>query len=596
MSLIPVFPEYPQVDPTNLQHPEVLRWIPYLGALAALHLILALQMWWWQRRQFSSQALKRFGPGISLWRNLLKTALWAAAAWQLLVALAVPLGPPLKIEGKQYGADVIFCVDVSSSMQAQDVRPNRLEAVKAALGGMLDRFEGDRVGLLAFAGDPVLACPLTTDYDTAALFLDKLDGDSVPRDGTDLAAAIAAGLDDFPSDPDRGRILVLATDGEDNAGADVLEQVRRAKQAGVAILCVGVGSADGAYIPGQRDFFGRVYAKTWHGQPVRTRLDRAGLERIARESGGEYLPGDSPASLEKVAARVRQLKQGMGKAPDRYVREPLYQAPLLWAILLLLADALVSARGRGFWRVGEALWRRLSKRWRPTSKSAPIALVLLALAAGLSAADGDWSQYNAGNEAYRKGDFGAAAEAYRKAGGDQILEEAADYNLGNALFRSKDYQGAVNAYDAALKIDANDQDAQYNRDLAQRMLEQQRKNPQQNQQNQKNQQNQQNQQNQNGQGQSQGQGQGRSSPRPGQGSPQAGRGQGQLSRDQVETMMNQLRRDQKKYEGAFSPLKRYPKDQQKNEDPAERMFEQMTGMRPPNQPTPTPTDPNYKDW
>ncbi|HTB23174.1 MAG TPA: VWA domain-containing protein [bacterium] len=608
------------LNPSDLQNPQVLAWLPWLAALAALHLLLFLQQWWWQRRQFKSLALRRFGPGLSLWRGLLKMGLWCAAAWNLVLALAVPLGPPVKIEGKQYGADVILCVDVSSSMQAQDVQPNRLEAVKKALTGLLDSegMQGDRVGLVAFAGGAVVACPLTTDYDTAELFLDKLDVNCVPRDGTDLASAIGMALDGFGTDSTRGKLIVLATDGEDTVNSDVIGEALRAKAAGVAIECVGIGTAAGALIPGQTDVFGRVYAKMWHGQPVRTKLDRAGLERIAAVSGGEYLKGDSEASLGRMVARVEKLKKGLGKAPDRYVREPLFEVPLLWALALLLADSLLSLRGRGWLRVWEGFIKFLGRRWHPGRVLLPL-LCLLALAATARAdLDDGRSDYNAGNDAYRSGDYSAAAEKYRQAAAAANLQEASDYNLGNALFQQRDYQGAVNAYDQALKIQPEDQDAQYNRDLAQQMLDKKNKPDKKNKKNDKKGQNK----NQGGQqngGQQQGGGQqqqnggqqqggppqqsGGQQPSPGQGqqdssgqpepSPSQAPPGPRLNRDQIETMLNQLKNDQHKYEGAFNPLKHYG-NKPPPEDPAQQFLEQFGGLPRPS-PTPPP-DPDYKDW
>ncbi len=636
-------------SPADLAHPEVLAWLPWLGALALLHLGLLLQQWWWQRRQFGAAALKRFGPGFSLPRVLLKWALWAGAAWELLMALAVPLGPPQKIEGHQYGADVIFCLDVSGSMLAQDVQPDRLQVAKQVLQGILDSMDGDRVGLVAFAGGAVVACPLTTDYDTASLFLDKLDGGSVPRDGTDLASALAMALDGFGTAGDRGRLIVLASDGEDTVDSDALAQARRAGSQGVAVDCVGVGTTRGAYLPGQRDFFGRVYAKMWHGRPVLSRLDPEALKAIARASGGEFLRADSSDSVPRVVARIARLKKGLGKAPDRYVRDPLFQAPLLWALALLLAESLLSLRARGWARVFGALWKRLGRHWRP-GRALAVALGLLCLATAARAdlaIDAGRTAYNQGNAAYRAGDFAAAADAYRRAAQAPELSEAAQYNLGNALFRQGDYRGAIAAYDGALKLDSQDGNAQYNRALAEQMLQSRRKKPKKKKPKKKKNKkgnkkkrgnggsggNQPQPGNQQGQGQPQQQpgnqqGQGQPQPQPGnqqgQGQPQQQpgnqQGQGQsgqqpgnqqggsqpqnqpgpnpgprLSRDQIEAILNRLRLDQQRYAGAFNPLKHYG-GPQKPQDPMLQMLQQFTGV-PMGQPTPPPKqDPNYKDW
>jgi Ca-activated chloride channel family protein len=591
------------MNPADFQHPEILALRPALVALALLHLALALQQWWWQRRQFNAAALRRFGPGLSLWRGLLKTGLWAAAGWFLLNALAVPLGPPIKVEAPQSGADVVLCVDVSSSMLCMDENPNRLGAVKAGLQGLLDHLDGDRVGIIAFAGDAVMACPLTNDMDTASLFLEKLDIDSVPHDGTGLAPALDLARDGFPKDPLRGRLIVLATDGEDNAGSDVLDAARKCKDEGMPVFCLGVGSKEGALVPGRKDAFGRVYAKMWHGQPAKSIPDKAGLRRIAEAGGGEYADGGSNAALARAAERVRQLKQGLAKQPDRYVREPLYEIPLLWAVALLLIEGLLSARGGGSLRAGRGLWKGWLGLLRRRKAAAGLCLAL-GLAAGLRAQvwDSGRSPYNQGNQAYRQGDYGAAADAYKQSQAAAPDQESAPYNLGNALFKQGDYQGAVQAYQDALKLAPQDADAQYNLDLAQRMLDQKK--------NQKDKkggkkdgdkkggQGNQGQQ-QGGQGQQQGGQNGQSRGQNGQGQPKPGQGgQTKLSQDQVQAMMNQLRLDQKRYAGAFSPMKHYPRADQQPQDPMQAMMNQMMGLPPPPQAPPQkgPNGQDLKDW
>jgi Ca-activated chloride channel family protein len=597
---------------SDFQHPEFLAYRPWLIALAAIHLLLLVQQWWWQRRQFNAAALAAFGPGLSLWRGLLKWALWSAAGWMLLTALAVPLGPPTKVEGEERGADVILCVDVSSSMLAQDAQPNRLGALKQRLEGLLERLDGDRVGLVAFAGEAVVACPLTTDMDTLSLFLEKLDVDSAPRDGTGLAPAIKLALDSFPEDPNRGRLIVIGTDGEDTADSPVFQEAARAKAKGVPIFTLGMGTAAGALIPGRRDVFGRVYAKTWHGQPVHSKLDSAALRKIASLSGGAYDEGGGGAGLARIADQVRQLKQGLSKSQDRYVREPLYEKPLLWAFWLLLAESLLSARAGGWKRWGPAARKAFLRWWQPGA-----AVLLLLLPWRLHA--GARADYNAGNQAYRGGDFQGAASSYEKSLGQgaEAQQEAGLYNLGNARYQLGDYDAAISAYQSALKLQPQDQDAQHNLDLAQRRKQQQEQQDKQSKSGKKDQQGQGGQGGKNGQGGQQngqqagqqngqgspgGQGQGQGSnagkngpPQPGKGSPS---GQANaLNQDRVQAMMNQLRLDQRRYGGAFNPLKHYQRqDRQQPQDPMEQMLEQM-GMRPPRpQPQEQQGGNETKDW
>lgn len=582
----------------DFQHPEFLAYRPWLIALALLHLALFIQQAWAQRRQFAAASSARFGPALSLPRGLLKLGLWTAAGWYLLTALAMPLGPPTKVSSQQSGADVIFAVDVSSSMLAQDIQPDRLTALKQALDDLLGHLEGDRVGLVAFAGDAVVACPLTSDFDTVQLFLDKLDVDSVPRDGTGLAPALQTALNSFSSSDERGKLVVLATDGEDTDGSKVMAQAERAKQMGIPIFTLGLGTPGGALIPGRRDVFGRVYAKTYQGQPVRTKLDSATLKQIAAVTGGSYSEAGSARGLALAAERVRKLKQGLAQAQDRYVREPLYEDSLFIAFLLLLAESLLSARGGGWKRWAPAAAKAFRRWWHPKSKAKTAALLLLLLP--VAARAGVRQDYNAGNAAYRKGDYDAAAKAYESSlgQGDEKDQAGSLYNLGNARFQQNDFDAAISAYQQALKLTPSDQDAQHNLELAQKRKEEAE------QQKQGGKKGDKKGGQKKGQGQSQG-GQGQGQQGQGQGQPQAGVGQGQpkpgqaanaLNGDRAQAMMNQLRLDQKRYSGAFNPMKKYDRKDDQPKDPMEQMMEEM-GMRPkqPTQPQ-QGSGPEAKDW
>lgn len=583
---------------TEFQHPQFLALRPWLIALAALHTLLYMQQWWWVRRQFSAAASARFGPALSLPRGLLKLGLWAAGGWFLLTALAVPLGPPTKVESQQSGADIILAVDVSSSMLAQDIAPDRLSALKLSLNGLLDRLEGDRVGLVAFAGEAVVACPLTSDFETVSLFLDKLDIDSVPRDGTGLGPALQTALDAFSAGDDRGKLVVLATDGEDTAASKVLAQAERAKELGIPVFTLGIGTPGGALIPGRRDIFGRVYAKTYQGQPVRTKLDSGTLKRIAQITGAAYSEAGDRAGLARAAERVRQLKQGMAKAQDRWVREPLYEAPLLWAFLLLLAESLLSARAGGWKRWAPALGHAFRRWWHP--KVRPGALALFLLPALLSA--GPRQDYNEGNALYRQGDFQGAAAAYeRSLGSGSEKEQAAGlYNLGNARYQLQDLDAAVSAYEEALRLQPQDEDIKHNLELAKRQQQQGQGEGQKEGKKGDQKGGQQGGKPQSGQGQGgqkePGQAQGASGGTGKGGQPQPGGAPNALSQDKVQAMMNQLRLDQKRYSGAFNPMKKYERPDRQTQDPMQQMMEEM-GMRPKK---PQQEDkgggPEAKDW
>lgn len=578
----------------DFARPEFIAYRPWLFAWAALTLLLGLQQWWAHRKGITPSLAARFGPALSWWRSLLKWGLWSAAAWYLLLALATPLGEPVKVESEASGADVILAVDVSSSMYAQDVKPNRITALKSALNSFIMRLGGDRVGIVAFAGEAVIACPLTTDYDTSTLFLEKLDTDSVPSDGTGFAAAIKLCLDGFQADSKRGRMIVFATDGEDTLDSNAANEAKRAGEMGVPIYTLGVGTPEGGYIPGRPDIFGRVMAKTYQGQPIRTRLNAETLKRIASLSGGRYFEGASQAALNAAYDTVRGLKQGSAKSQDRYVRDPLYQQPLLIAIVLLLIEMMLSNRSGGTWKAALALWsrgRRLIER-RQVVRAAGLALALLSMGFSLDPGRGEVDE---GNALYRQGQYDKADEKYQASIAQKAGRFEPHYNLGNAKYMQQDFEGAISEYEEALKINPDDADAKYNLDLAKKRKEQKDKGGKGDSKDKKDGKDKGQQKGNDGKGGQGGQNGQQKQGQGGQGKPQPGQQgkAGDLSQDQIHAMMNMLKNDQRRYGQAFQPLKKHPKQDQ-SQDPMEQMFEQMTGRK--MRPQEAPSNPDRKDW
>jgi Ca-activated chloride channel family protein len=609
-------------DGLMYSYPQFLNWPWVVGAMVLGSALLLLRQYLAYRRAFSRGLTRRFGPGLSWTRAIAKLALWAAGAAALALALAGPLGPPIREQEETEGADVILAVDVSASMLSMDVRPNRLQALKSELSRFIDGCGGDRVGLVAFAGQPVVACPLTSDYETAQLFLDKLDNDSVPIDGTALGRALALCLDRFPPDPKRGRMIVLATDGEETMDSDLRGQARRCADAGIPVFTVGIGTEEGGMVPGSTDAFGRVFAKTYHGEPVRSRLNEATLREVASITGGQFFRGSSGDSLAAALQRLHELKKGKTAGAARFTREPLYQAWLWWAFWLLLAESLISQKGNS-WVHSLAQWSW--SRLRPQRKAF---LGLLAAGAfffltGFSLDPGR-SEYDQGNQAFRQGAFDKAAQDYQESL-SQKGRQCAEYNLGEAYFKQGDYQAASEAFQKAVDLDPKDQDAAFNLDLARRMQEQQKQDDKQGKnQKQKQKQNQPQQQNQDsksgsehqkgGSGQEQSKGGGqegsgksdkadqsdrsdRSDSSKGSGQAQQGGGSERkplgMNPDEAQAMMNMLANDQKRFADVFQPLKK--RQQQRPQDPFEQMFEQMSGMKlPPAQQEANRGD--VKDW
>ncbi|NIP79130.1 MAG: VWA domain-containing protein, partial [Actinobacteria bacterium] len=207
----------------------------------------------------------------------------------LALALARPQFGSRVETVRSVGQDIVVALDLSRSMLAEDVAPNRLERARLAILRLVRGLDGDRIGLVAFAADAFVQSPLTIDYGAAAMFLDAMHPDLMPVQGTDLGAALRVSLDALEAGDRDARVVVLVTDGEDHEDA-FAEELRRAVEAGVQVYLVGVGATDGAPIPvygddGTRQGFFRDEA----GNVVTTRLVEETFQRIVREAGADYV-------------------------------------------------------------------------------------------------------------------------------------------------------------------------------------------------------------------------------------------------------------------------------------------------------------------
>lgn len=241
-------------------------------------------------------------PSASTGKGWLKISLLAAAWFFFTLGLARPqLGARLKDHQSQ-GIEVMVALDVSNSMLAEDYSPNRLERSKLALSRLVDRLQGDRLGLLVFAGESFIQLPITADYVSAKIFLNTISTESVPVQGTALAEAITTSARSFSNQSDRSRAIILITDGEDHEG-DVIQAAREVSQAGIRIYCIGVGSPQGKPIPKDGDLI-----KDSEGNIVVSRLDEAVLQEIANIGNGKYVrAGNSEFGLNPIIDDLRTL-------------------------------------------------------------------------------------------------------------------------------------------------------------------------------------------------------------------------------------------------------------------------------------------------
>lgn len=304
----------------------------------------------WRRRQL----LRRLGredlvtglvaaPGALRWG--VRAALLLVGVTFLALALARPQWGRKLEEVRRRGVDVMIALDVSNSMLAEDVKPSRLARSREEVASLLDSLEGDRVGLVAFAGDATIACPLTLDYAAVRVFLDILDPDLVPVQGTAVASAIQKATQAFESKERRYKVLVIITDGESHEG-DALAAAREAAAQGVVIYTLGAGTGAGSPIP-VRGEGGAVtgYKQDRKGRVVTSRLDPVSLAEIAEAAGGRYLPitpeGREIREIQDRIARMDQREIG-----SRFVttREEQYQLPLAAALGALILEAGIGGR------------------------------------------------------------------------------------------------------------------------------------------------------------------------------------------------------------------------------------------------------------
>jgi Ca-activated chloride channel family protein len=459
----------------------------------------------------------------------LRTALLLAGAGFLVVALARPQWGIVREKVEREGKDVVLVLDTSGSMATPDVSPSRFFLARQALLSLIGRLEGDRLALVAFEGEAYPLVPLTLDADALGLFLETVEPGIVPAPGTSLGTGLAKGLDSFVDKDRRNKALVLVSDGEDLEG-DVPEAVRRAKQAGVVVFTVGVGTEAGQPVP-ETDAEGRVtgYKRDEAGNPVVSRLDMKALDAIARGTGGQSFritPADT--SLAALASALERMEQKSLAQEFSYRRKERFQLPLAIGLALLalgLALPLPRLRRRAAApaavRAAAALLLLAAVPAQAQSPAPPPSSTPAASAPGADrepqrrgtladelllrprreteAGRADYSKgshpqalsaferassarpqdpavrFNVADGLYKNGRYDEAAALFKALGADARapLAGPARYNLGNSLFQKQDYKGAVEAYRNALRALPGDADARRNLELSLRRLKEQ---------------------------------------------------------------------------------------------------------------------------
>ena len=327
--------------------PMMLNW------MWSLVVVVGVLFWFSRRKEIFFERfaqldlLKELAGDLPLKREFWRNALIITALAFSIIALARPQWGYEWQEVKREGIDILVAIDVSKSMLAQDVKPNRLERTKLAVQDLLKKLKGDRIGLVAFAGDPFLMCPLTADYNGFLMSLEDLDTESVSRGGTNVAAAIEESIKEYDQTSIQHKAVIIVTDGESLEG-DPLAAAKKARAKGIKVHCVGIGTPEGELIQ-VKDIVGNPeFVKDEKGNFVKSRLNEDLLEKIALASGGMYVrAGGAEFGLDLIYDRElsKLAKREIESKMEKKYHER-FQVPLALALLALLAEMFLSLTHR----------------------------------------------------------------------------------------------------------------------------------------------------------------------------------------------------------------------------------------------------------
>ena len=322
----------------------------YLWLLLAIPVIIflyAIVLYWQKKTQRNfadKELLERLSPNRSTGKSVLKIVMLCLAVACLVIALVNPqFGTKLETV-KREGVDVVFAVDVSKSMLAEDIAPNRLEKSKQLITQIINNLASDRIGIIAYAGSAFPQLPITTDYAAAKMFLQSMNTDMVSSQGTAIKEAIQLATTYFNDEDQTNRILFLISDGEDHQG-DIEEIAQQAAREGIRIVTIGVGTEKGGPIPEKRNGIIQSYKKDNNGETVITRLDRSTLQEIASAANGSYISG---GVTTEVVDEVTEILQNMDKKEFESQQIAEYKSQFQWflglGLILLLLDVLLLER------------------------------------------------------------------------------------------------------------------------------------------------------------------------------------------------------------------------------------------------------------
>lgn len=327
----------------QFDQPQYFYLLLLLPLLALLYLALLAWRQKVQKNFGDSHLLQQLAPMRSRTKGMLKFALSLLILAFLSLALVNPkVGTRLESVQRE-GIDLVFAVDVSKSMLAEDVQPNRLERAKLLISNTLDELVGDRVGIITYAGKAYPQLPITTDYGAARLFLKNINTDLIPSQGTAIAEALELSTQFFDDEGQKNRLLVIISDGEDHE-EKLDKAIAQVHQAGIEVISIGLGTERGGPIPVYRGKQRISYKKNQSGEVVITKRNNQTLQKIAGTSG-EVLNGNrSRGAVTKIQEKINSMEKQQFEAALFTDYEDQFQWLLLPALLLLILDVLILER------------------------------------------------------------------------------------------------------------------------------------------------------------------------------------------------------------------------------------------------------------
>ena len=417
----------------------------YLYLLLVLVALIAIHYYIIYKKK---QQVKRFGDpdltrqlflGVSRWRPEVKFWLTIAALVSFIVALARPQFGTRLDTRERMGIEAIIALDVSNSMLAEDVKPNRLEKAKMMVSNMVDGMRDDKIGLIVFAGEAFVQLPITSDYVSAKMFLETISPAMMSVQGTDIAEAINLSMRSFTQQEDVSRAIFVITDGEDNEARGV-EAAKQAAAKGVRVYVLGIGNPGGAPIPipgtGQ-------YIIDDEGNTVVSRLSEEMCREIATAGGGSYIYVDNSSSAQKkLSEQVDRLAKAKMESQIYSEYDEQFQGFVLIGILLLLLDVFLLERE------SKSTW--LSNLFRRGRPAAALFLLIFSMTA-MAQTDRDYIRR--GNRLMRDSVYDKAQVEYQKAIEKDNTNPISHFNLGNALLYQNKAEDAMKEYETAARLE-----------------------------------------------------------------------------------------------------------------------------------------------